>query len=156
MTKLTDFLGNQSQYNMGTAGGLWFPYSWEGPGCVPCTLRGNTASLPDANGNALSTTDALNNTTTYTYDSNNNMTSASQQLNSNTTATTSYTYNSFGEVLTATDPLGHTTTNPYALGGGTGRLYMHAVSRNAAFPSPLIYSRTPPEWILPCRGDLVL
>src|SRR2546426_6294039 len=28
-------------------------------------------------------------------------------------ATTSYTYNSFGEVLTATDPLGNVTTNAY-------------------------------------------
>lgn len=30
-----------------------------------------------------------------------------------TTATTSYTYNSFGEVLTMTDPLGNVTTNTY-------------------------------------------
>src|ERR1700685_4472223 len=40
-------------------------------------------------------------------------------------------------------------------GGGTARLCMHAVSRAAAFPSPLIYSRTPPAWIHPCRGDLL-
>jgi len=51
------------------------------------------------------TTDDLGNTTTYTYDSNNNMTSAAKSLNSTTTATTSYTYNSLGEVLTSTDAL---------------------------------------------------
>ncbi len=39
--------------------------------------------------------------------------SESVQLDANTTATTSYTYNSFGEPLTVTDPLGHTTTNTY-------------------------------------------
>lgn len=45
------------------------------------------------------------------------MTSASKPLNVNTTATTSYTYNSFGEVLTMTDALGNTTTNTYDANG---------------------------------------
>ena len=34
-------------------------------------------------------------------------------MNVSTTATTSYTYNGFGEVLTMTDPLGNVTTNTY-------------------------------------------
>ena len=38
---------------------------------------------------------------------------------SNITVTTSYTYNSFGEVLTATDALGNMTTNAY---DGNGNL----------------------------------
>ena len=33
------------------------------------------------------------------------------------TVTTSYTYNSFGEVLTMTDPLGNVTTNTYDTNG---------------------------------------
>jgi YD repeat-containing protein len=39
--------------------------------------------------------------------------SESTPLDGTHTATTSYTYNSFGEVLTVTGPLGHTTTNVY-------------------------------------------
>jgi RHS repeat-associated protein len=39
--------------------------------------------------------------------------SVSKPLDSTHTATTSYTYNSFGEVLTSTDALGKTTTNTY-------------------------------------------
>ena len=41
------------------------------------------------------------------------MLTASKPLNVSTLATTSYTYNSFGEVLTMTDPSGNTTTNTY-------------------------------------------
>jgi RHS repeat-associated protein len=111
-TKLTDSLGNQSQYSFVSSGGSWIASS-QGPGCVTCTLRGNITNIPDAKGNILTTTDDLNNTTTYTYDSANDMTSASKPLNANTTQTTSYTYNSFGEVLTMTDPLGNVTTNTY-------------------------------------------
>jgi len=64
-----------------------------------------------------SSADAPGHTTTYTYDSNNNLTSAAQQVGANTTATTSYTYNGFGEVLTMTDPLGNVTTNAYDANG---------------------------------------
>ena len=85
----------------------------QGPGCSTCSLRGNITNIGDVYGNTSSTTDDLGNTTTYTYDSNNNLASVAKPLNSTTTATTSYTYNSFGEVLTATDPLGNTTTNTY-------------------------------------------
>ena len=55
-------------------------------------------------------------TTTNTYDSNSNVLSTSQPISSST-ATTSYTYNSFGEVLTDTDPLGNVTTNTYDANG---------------------------------------
>jgi RHS repeat-associated protein len=48
-----------------------------------------------------------------TYDTSNNLLSQSAQLDGSTTATTTYTYNSFGEVLTATDALGHITTKAY-------------------------------------------
>jgi YD repeat-containing protein len=52
-----------------------------------------------------------------TYDSLNNVLSESIPLDGTHTATTSYTYNSFGEVLTVTDPLGHVTTNVYDMQG---------------------------------------
>lgn len=112
-TQVTDSFGNQTTYSFSMQGGQWIASSSEGPGCVTCSMRGNILNLGDSNGNIISTTDDLNNTTTFTYDGSNDMTSASKPLNSNTTATTSYTYNNFGEVLTLTDPLGNVTTNTY-------------------------------------------
>jgi len=41
------------------------------------------------------------------------VTSVTTHLDANTPVSTYYTYNSFSEVLTMTDPLGHTTTNTY-------------------------------------------
>jgi YD repeat-containing protein len=113
VTQLTDSLGNQSQYLFAAAGGLWFGSASQGPGCSTCTMRGTITNVPDPSGNSLSSTDALNNTTTYTYDSNNNPTSVSKPLDATHTATNTYTYNSFGEVLTSKDPLGNITTNTY-------------------------------------------
>jgi RHS repeat-associated protein len=55
---------------------------------------------------------ANGNTTLYSYDSQGNMTYKSLP-DSNRMDTWTYTYNSFGQVLTATDPLGNTTTNAY-------------------------------------------
>ncbi len=116
IVQLTDSLGNQSSYTSAMNGGGWTLSNSQGPGCSTCTVRGNRQDVSDANGNTLSTTDDLGNTATYTYDGSNNMASASKPLNG-TSATTSYTYNSFGEVLTMTDALGNTTTNAYDTNG---------------------------------------
>ena len=48
------------------------------------------------------------------------MTGVSRPLDSSHTQTYGYTYNGFGEVLTATDPLSNTTTNTYDSKGETG------------------------------------
>ena len=73
----------------------------------------------DSAGNVLSNTDELQRKTFFTYDADGNVTSETQHLDPNTPVTTSYTYNSFGEPLTVTDPLGvgHTTTNAYDANG---------------------------------------
>ena len=113
VTQLTDSLGNPSQYNVASQGGSWFATSSQGTGCSSCSMRGNISQTPDANGNVLTSTDDQGNVTSYTYDPNSNVASISKPLNGATTATSSYTYNSFGEVLTSTDPLGNTTTNTY-------------------------------------------
>ena len=112
-TVLTDSFGNPTTYSFQDQGGHWFTTASGGPGCVSCAVRGNNTNVGDGNGNVLTSTDDLSNTTTYTYDSANDMLTASKPLNVSTTATTSYTYNSFGEVLTMTDPSGNTTTNTY-------------------------------------------
>jgi RHS repeat-associated protein len=60
----------------------------------------------------------LGHTSKVTFDQSGNVLSRSVQVGSST-LTSSYTYNSFGEVLTSTDPLGNTTTNTY---DGSGNL----------------------------------
>jgi RHS repeat-associated protein len=59
------------------------------------------------------------------------MLSKTAQLNG-TAVTTSYTYNSFGEVLTTTDPLGNTTTNTYDANGNLLTVTTPQPSANAA------------------------
>jgi RHS repeat-associated protein len=129
---ITDSLGNQTQYNATAQAGDYYFTASQGPGCVTCSVRGNITNIPDANGNTLSTYDDLNNVTNYTYDAYNNIASVSKPLNSTTTATTSYTYNSFGEVLTATDPLGNTTTNTYDAHGNLLTVTSPAPNGNTA------------------------
>jgi RHS repeat-associated protein len=113
VAQVTDSLGNQSSYTLAIVGAHWVASDSQGPGCDTCTIRGDVHNVSDITGNLLSTTDALGHTTTYTYDANNNVASISRPLDGSTTATTSYTYNSFGEVLTMTDALGNTTANTY-------------------------------------------
>ena len=71
-------------------------------GCSTCTIRGNNSYQYDSLGNLLSATDPLGYTTSYTYDANDNVASETQPPVSGGTPTTTYTYNSFGEVLTMT------------------------------------------------------
>jgi YD repeat-containing protein len=113
----TDSLGNTSSYTSAIAAGKWLFTDGQGSGCSSCTSRGVKHNTYDVNGNLLTETDELGNTTTYTYDSNNNTASVSKQLNTNTPVTTSHTYNSLGEVLTSTNPLGNVTTNSYDANG---------------------------------------
>jgi RHS repeat-associated protein len=68
-----------------------------------------------------------------TYDSSNNLLSESIPLDATHTATTSYTYTSFGEVLTVTDPLGHTTTNVYDTHGNLTSVTSPAPNGSTAF-----------------------
>lgn len=115
-TRLTDSLGNITDYTFQPKDGRQFITSITGPGCASCGGRNNQSSGYDAAGNQTSSTDALGRTTTYTYDANGNVLTRTQFL-SGAPITWSYTYNGFGQVLTATDPLGHTTTNVYDVKG---------------------------------------
>ena len=111
--QVTDSLGHISSYDFEQLGGKWQSFRSSGSGCSSCTTRGVLNMTHDAKGNQLTSTDELLHTTTYTYDSDNQVLSASTQLDANTPVTTSSTYNSFGEPLTVTDPLGNVTTNTY-------------------------------------------
>jgi RHS repeat-associated protein len=111
--QLTDSLGNQTTFVSSLEGGQYSYTSAQGSGCSSCTTRGTVQNEYDALGNVQAITDANGNITTYQYDSSNNLTSQSAQVNATSVATTTYTYNSFGEVLWMTDPLGFMTTNTY-------------------------------------------
>jgi YD repeat-containing protein len=102
---LTDSLGHQSAYIAAVEGNKTRIYSTDGPGCSSCTVRGPSQNTYDANGNVLSSTDALGHVTTYTYDPvTQDLLTESRQLDANNTATTTYTYNAFGEPLTFAMP----------------------------------------------------
>ena len=103
-TGLSDSMGRVTIYGYQAADGSNFVTSVAGSGCASCGGRGNTGLTYDALGNLLTSTDALNNTTSYTYDSMGNVLTKTQYLNASTPLTWTYTYNSFQEVLTATDP----------------------------------------------------
>ncbi|MBZ5679426.1 MAG: hypothetical protein LAO24_04885 [Acidobacteriia bacterium] len=85
--------------------------------CNTCGFVGNGAGTFDDSGYRTSSTDGNGHTSYYTYDSQGNMTAkALPAFYTNGYNVWNYTYNSFGEVLTVTDPLGaagdpnHTTT----------------------------------------------
>ena len=116
-TGLTDSMGRTTIYGYQNIGGRNFMTSIDGLGLRKLRRPGQYHVDLRCLGNVQSSTDALGNTTSYTYDSMGNVLTQSQQLNANTTLTWTYTYNSFQEVLTATDPAGNTTTNTYDANG---------------------------------------
>jgi RHS repeat-associated protein len=89
--------------------------------CNTCGFTGKGSATFDSTGYPTSSVDGNGNITLYSYnDSSGNLLSQSQRDQfDDGWDTWNYTYNSFGEVLTATDPLGlagdpnHTTTNVY-------------------------------------------
>jgi RHS repeat-associated protein len=72
-----------------------------------------TYSPQPVSGLNLSTTDALNRTTSYTYDAMGNVTSVTAMSGRSEAETESFSYNNYGEVASITDPLGRTTTLTY-------------------------------------------
>ena len=128
ITQITDTLGNIYQYGYDTSGNL---ASVSYPGLTNATSytydpthnytggtdpRGNalpsTAYYPS--GRALSVSDALGETTSYAYDLTNNITTITNPPDANgQVGTVTRTFDSYGMLLTSTDPLNNTTTNTY-------------------------------------------
>jgi RHS repeat-associated protein len=109
----TDSNNNQSTYNLAMIGGQWLPRQVQGSGCSTCTVRGNLGFTYDQRGNMLSRTDENGNTSTYTYDDYGDVSTATVPISPGVTATTTYLYNVWGEVTTIIDPMGFVTTKGY-------------------------------------------
>jgi RHS repeat-associated protein len=112
-TDVTDALGHVTNYTFDTSKGRNVITKVEGL----CNCGGGGGSqiqnwTYDSQLNPTSMTDALGHVTSYTYDSSGNRLSETNAL-----GTSSFTYNQFGDVLTATDRLGNLTTNTYDAAG---------------------------------------
>jgi RHS repeat-associated protein len=111
---VTDSLNNQTTYKSSLFGGQWAFTNSQGSGCSTCTVRGTIQNEYDNQGNLVWSIDPLGYGALYRYDSSHNLIWQEMQGDTNTAnSVTSYTYNSFGEPLTVTDPLGNVTTNTY-------------------------------------------
>jgi RHS repeat-associated protein len=115
--QIIDSLGNVTSYSSSMLGGAWYPSFMQGSGCSSCTFRGALDQQFDMLGNTVSNTDELGRTTSYTYDADDNVLSETKYLDANTPVQTNYTYNSFGEPKTVTDPLGNKIYNEYDANG---------------------------------------
>ena len=128
ITQITDPLGNIYAYAYDSHGNL---ASVTYPGLTtPAQYTYNTTHLytggTDPRGNALpsttydssgrlqTVTDALRQTTSYAYNLTTNTTTVTNPPDANgNIGTATMAYDSYGMLLSSTDPLGHTTTNAY-------------------------------------------
>ena len=108
-TDVTDALGHVTKYTVDKTKGRNIVTKIEAI-CASCGSASSQISTwtYDSQLNILSKTNALNQTTSFTYDANGNPLTVTNAL-----GTTTLTYNSFGEVLTVTDPMNGVTTNTY-------------------------------------------
>ena len=119
---VTDSVGNSSDVFLGNVAQRFYTASTTGQGCASCGYSTPVSYQGNASGYLDVKTDAQGNTSRYTYDSKGNVLTEKRPDSNNvggpsTYDTWTYTYNSFSEVLTATDPLSHTTTYQYDSNG---------------------------------------
>jgi RHS repeat-associated protein len=135
---LTDSAGHVSQYGSTPYNQRNEVTSVSGPGCSTCGGRGNQTFQYNSYGQRTSATDAAN-TTQFQYDSYGNVTRRTINVNG-TDIVWNYTYDAgTDEVLTATDPLGNTTTNTYDT---NGNLLTTTAPSLGAHTSPSVMSFT--------------
>jgi RHS repeat-associated protein len=110
-TDVTDALGHVTKYFFDKSKGRNVVTSVQG--LCSCGSGSQTQTWTHDNQlNVVTHTNALGQIASYTYDANGNRLTATGVL-----GTSSFTYNQFGEVLTATDAINGVTTNTYDAGG---------------------------------------
>jgi len=127
-THVVDSLGNTSDYFYTVVGETHALTHTYGSTCASCSYSGGTLMTFDSSLNVNSRFDPNGHPTVYTYDANGNVLTRSTLMNTTQNGvietlhwiTWTYTYNSFNQVTSVTDPLGHTTTNGY---DGNGNLF---------------------------------
>ncbi|MDP9335114.1 MAG: DUF6531 domain-containing protein, partial [Actinomycetota bacterium] len=94
-------------------------FTYTGNDRLPTTVTADakTTTFTITNGLVTQQTDPDGVVTTFAYDTNRRLVTATLAFGTPLAATTTYTYDSAGHVLTATDALNHTTTFTYATGG---------------------------------------
>ena len=116
---VADSIGDSSQVVIGNQNQRLYLISTSAPGCASCGFKNASSYTLSSSGYVNSISDGNGNPTVYTYDSQGNVLMRSLPRGSSLggrgagTDSWTYTYNSFSEVLTATDPLNHTTTYQY-------------------------------------------
>ena len=114
-TDVTDAIGQTKSFTLAPSTNLVTKVS--GPAqCAVCGPRGlgDMSYTYDAQGNMLTSTDALGNTAKYTYDAVfNQVTSVTDPLNH----TSTYAYDATGDLISATDPNGNTSKYSYGANG---------------------------------------
>jgi RHS repeat-associated protein len=110
---VTDSLGNQSTYHSSLFGGMFQFTDSTGSGCSTCNVRGTIHNEYDSKGNRLWVTDELGHTKYDQFDSSYNLIVKTVFPTAATPATTTYAYNSLGQVTTVTDALGNKVSNTY-------------------------------------------
>jgi RHS repeat-associated protein len=118
-TAVQNSFGHTGTLSFGTVAQRTYLFEATGSSCATCGYLAGMQTYRSPSGYPVTSLDANFNVAYFAYDSQGNMTSKSLPEASGAYDTWNYTYNSFGEVLTATDPLGqpgdpnHTTTNHY-------------------------------------------
>jgi RHS repeat-associated protein len=116
-TQVKNSSGFFTTYTFASKGGRGFITYVNGQGCATCGFKTQeTQSFNyDGAGKIVAAQRGSYNPEYYTYDAAGNLIQKQVVLNNQTSTALiwAWTYNTFGEVLTATDPLGHITVNTY-------------------------------------------
>ncbi len=151
-TQVTDILGRITKYYFDPGSGRNVVKKIEGN--CNCGSAGQTITYEyDSKLNRTKQTDALRRETTYTYDPNGNRLTQTEKVGTTDLGTDTFTYNSFGQVLTWTDKLGGVTTNTYDANGNL-KTTTDALGKVTTIEYPAANNKGLPDSIKDARNNL--
>jgi RHS repeat-associated protein len=145
LTTLTDRLGHTTRYNYDNLGqpiSVTDPenhttaYEYDDLGRLTALISPEgikTSYEYSAAGKCIAVTDQDGNRTEYSYDANGYPTGSRLDWGGGQTKATANLYDNLGNILSHTDPLGHTTTYAYQAGGGQISLYTDPENYSASY-----------------------